>query len=62
MVIIDNRQGVELLYGLHSLHTVRFYEPCQNPFVTKMVRTSRGKSLGCSCEEFLFDTASHSIL
>ncbi len=26
-------------------HTVRFYEPCQNPFVTKVVRALRGKSM-----------------
>ncbi len=26
-------------------HTVRFYEPCQNPFVTKVVRALRSKSM-----------------
>ncbi len=31
--------------GLHSLHTVRFNELCQNPFVTKVARTLRGESL-----------------
>ena len=30
--------------GLHWLHTVRFSEVCQNPFVTKVVRTLRGES------------------
>ncbi len=30
---------------LHFLHTVGFYEPYQNPFVTKVARTWRGKSL-----------------
>ena len=29
--------------GLHSLHTVRFYELCQNPFVTKVACTLRGE-------------------
>ncbi len=31
--------------GLHSLHTVRFYELCQNPFVTNVARTLHGESL-----------------
>ena len=33
--------------GLHSLHTVRFFELCQNPFVhvvTKVARTLCGES------------------
>ncbi len=30
--------------GLHSLHTVRFYELWQNPFVTEVARTFRGES------------------
>ncbi len=29
----------------HSLHTVHFYELCQNPFVTKVARTLHGESL-----------------
>ena len=29
--------------GLHSLHTVRFYELWQNPFVTEVARTLCGE-------------------